>query len=365
MRTKLIATLAGSAIALTAASPAVAATWDGNGFDFGLGKNWDLSTNFIINDVGLGSTSVDFTQPASNVDRTDVWDYALQIGVSSATAGIAGTTYYGCVEPLANIDISMEADDLVISCEADWDVPNNSDIKIRGNMRIFGPDGDLIRYTLEIKNNSNSDITDFKGFPYGEWGSDAAIWAYQNYDSAVLAVPALEDDANAALLNSLDSNWVVNYSDVDPPSAVAWGHNSASVDTFVWFFDGAEYYLETDTFTVGAGETVYLAAFASWDPANLNAISYQGEDYANAGDEDLAAAAVAATAVEFDSFSGRLTRGLPAGANVINWGIVPNQDEDQDEKLADTGSDNVSIWAGLALLVAGAAGRVIRRRVRA
>lgn len=361
MRTKLLAIIAGSAIALTAAPPAVAATWDGNAFDFGLGKNWDLASNFIIQDVGLGSTSVDFTQPASNVDRTNVWDYALQIGVRSATAGIAERTYYEC--PLANIDISMDADDLVISCEADWDAPGNSDIKIRGNMRIFGPDGDLIRYTLEIKNDSNSAITDFTGYPYGEWGSDAAIWAYQNYDSDVLAVPALEDDANAALLNSLDSNWVVNYSTVHPPSSIAWGHNSASVDTFLWFLDGAEYYLETDTFTVGAGETVYLAAFASWDPANLNAISYQGEEYASAGDEDLAAAAVASTAVEFDSFSGRLTRGLPAGANVLNWGIVPDQDE--DEKLAVTGADNWSIWAGLGLLVAGVAGRAIRRRVRA
>jgi hypothetical protein len=365
MRTKLLAVLAGSAIALTSASPAVAAPWDGNGFDFGLGKNWDLASNFIIQDVGLGATSVDFTQPASNVDRTNVWDYALQIGVRSVTAGITERTYYECIEPLANIDISMDADDLVISCEADWDAPDNSDIKIRGNMRIFGPDGDLIRYTLEIKNDSNSDITDFTGFPYGEWGSDAAIWAYQNFDSDVLAVPAMEDDANAALLNSVDSNWVVNYSTVHPPSSVAWGHNSASVDAFFWFLDGAEYYLETDTFTVGAGETVYLVAFASWDPANLNAISYQGEEYANKGDGDLAAAAVASTAVEFDSFDGRLTRGLPEGANVINWGIVQNQDDDQDEKLAPTGADNWSIWAGLALLVAGVAGRAIRRRVRA
>lgn len=39
MRTKILAMIAGSAIALTASSPAVAAPYDGNDFNFGLGTS--------------------------------------------------------------------------------------------------------------------------------------------------------------------------------------------------------------------------------------------------------------------------------------------------------------------------------------
>ena len=362
MRTKLLAVLAGSAIALSASSPAVAATWNGNDFDFGLGTEWGLNSTFYIDVVDLGSTAVGFTQPYTNGEYTDIWDHALKIRVTSTAAGLADRNY-DCTGNSSDIDISTVDADLVISCQADWDEPTNADINIRGEMRIYGPDGDLVRYTLAIENTSTSDITDFVVSTQTNWGSDGDIWAYQNFDASVLAVPAIANSANAEKLRSVDSNWAVNYSDEDPPGSLAWGNNDGSVDVGLSTTSGDNWATETETFTVAAGETVYLVYFTGWDPATLIELGYTDSGsvgYANSGDEDLVAAAVAESAVEFDSFSGRLKRGLPADANVVNWAPAPDP-----EGLAPTGADNLSIWAGLGLLVAGVAGRAIRRRVRA
>lgn len=361
MRTKLLAVLAGSAIALSASSPAVAATWDGNDFGFGLGVRWELGSDFEMDDVYLGSTVLGFSQPYGSGVYTDIWDGALDMNVASIAAGIDSD--YDCTGTASDIDISTVDGDVVISCQADWDEPTNADVNIRGEMRIYGPDGDLVRHTLAIENTSTSDITDFVVSTNTNWGSDGDIWAYQNYDASVLAVPAPDASGNADKLESVASNWLVNYSDEDAPGSVAWGNDEGSVDVVLVATDDDDVDTQTDTFTVGAGETVYLVYFLGWDPANLIELAYMGDgdgEYVTAGDEDLASAAVAEAAVEFNSFSGRLTRGLPAGANVLNWTPAT-----EAEGLATTGADNVSIWAGLGLLVAGVAGRAIRRRVRA
>ena len=361
MRTKLLAVLAGSAIALSASSPAIAASYDGNDFMFGLGTEWDLSSNFNLEDVEVGTSARGFEQPSLDGIYTDIWDGALDMNVASIAAGIDGD--YNCTGSDSDIDIVVDDDDLVITCLENWGELTTPDLEVNGEIRIYGPDGDLVRYTLEIHNASSSDITDFVVSTNTNWGSDGDIWAYQNYDASVLAVPAPDASGNADKLESVASNWLVNYSDEDAPGSVAWGNDEGSVDVVLVATDDDDVDTQTDTFTVGAGETVYLVYFLGWDPANLIELAYEGDgdgEYVTAGDEDLASAAVAEAAVEFNSFSGRLTRGLPAGANVLNWTPAT-----EAEGLATTGADNVSIWAGLGLLVAGVAGRAIRRRVRA
>lgn len=294
----------------------------------------------------MGTFALGFVQPAVTGIFTDIWDTGLTMSVVSPTVGINDT--YDCTTNSSDIDLTTDDDDLVITCLENWSVLPTPDVEVNGEIRIFGPNGALVRYTLEIQNLSSSDITDFEVATYTNWGSDGDIWAYQNYDSAVLAVPAPDLSTNAAALQTVDSNWVVNYSDDD---------GSVNVDLVETNSD--TFRTRTDVFTVGAGETVHLVYFNGWDPATLIELGYV-QFYAATGDEDLASAAVADAAEEFDSFSGRLTRGLPADANVLNWAPAPDA-----EGLAATGSDNVSMWAGLALLVAGVAGRIIRRRVRA
>jgi len=356
MRTKLLALLAGSAIALTATAPAHAATWNGGSFSFGYGTDWDFD-NWSMDDADFGSSAGPLGASFSG-EHTDTWDTALELDVTSATLNLLDQTY-DCDND-SDIDIAEVDGDVDITCTTDWSAPNDADVHIRGAIHISGPDGDLVRYTLKITNNSGAAIDDFVVGTYTDWGSDSSegLWAYQNYDATVLTAPADEANNNSADIEETGSDWLVHYEADDAPGSLAWGNAGGAIDVFLAETDGDEYWTQTPEFTVADGETVYLAYYTGWNPALLHTLGYT-----NSYDVDVqpvAADALADAATEFDSFSGRLTRGLPSDANVINWAPAPDA-----EGLAPTGADNVSIWAGLALLVAGVAGRAIRRRVRA
>lgn len=356
MRAKILATIAGTALALTATAPATAAPWDGQDFDFGYGQDWEFN-NFNLDDVNYAPTVVDFTQPASNGNvGTDIWDGSLEMAVNSSTAGVDEP--YSCNQD-SDIDIAMDGDDLVIKCTTAWDAPTNSDVDIRGNIRLYGPDADLVRYVLEITNNSNADITDFYVMTMTDFGSSGDIWGYQNEDPAVLAVPASESDDNSEAINSTGSYWLVNYDGSDPSGSLAWGNENGSVLTELSETSSDIMYTTTEEFTVPAGETVYLAYFLGWDPEHLSTVTYNDDQrFANDAEVEANGDAVVAKAQEFNTFSGRLVTGLE-DANVVNWGPAP------EEELADTGADTSSLWAGLGLLVAGVAVVAVRRRVRA
>ena len=355
MKTKLLALLAGSAIALAAAAPAHATSWNGSDFNFGLG-NWEFY-NFYVDDVSLTSTSVSFTQPSSGGTGTDIWDSGLLMRVTSATAGLSDDEY-DC-DSNSDINITDDAGSLAIDCTTDWSEPTNDDVAIRGHIRIYGPDGDLIRYVLEITNNSTSAITDFTVETWTDFGSSGDIWGYQNVDESVLSLPASASSGNAAAIEATDSNWIVNIDGNDPSGSLAWGSSTGSVDVALTDTSGDTFTTDTDAFTVGAGETVYLAYFTGWDPAHLNTLGYNPGRFDSVADAESNGDVVVTNSAEFNSFSGRLAAGLPDGANVINWGPAP------DEDLADTGADTSSLWAGLGLLIAGVAVVAVRRRSRA
>lgn len=356
MRAKLLALLAGTAIAVTATTPAHATTWSGNGFEFGLGEYWDFS-NFSMGDVRLGSTAVEF---ADNEDEesglyTDIWDGGLDIEVTSPTAGVDGGSY----ECSSDSDIEITVGDNVdLQCTTDWADVTNEDVSIRGAIRIYGPDGDLVRMALAITNNSDEDITDFVVDTHTDWGTDGDIWDYQNYDEAVLAVPATEGNDNSAAIEETGSDWISTYSDGDAPGSLAWGSDAGSVDVALTETSSDEFYTESEEFTVRAGETAYLVYFLGWDPANLVEIAYGDNDFTDEGDDILAADAVADAATEFNEFSGRLNDGLE-DANVLNWGPDPGP------ALADTGVDASGIALGGALVLAAGVAVAIRRRARA
>ena len=366
MRAKLLAIVAGSAIALTAAAPANAASWDGNDFQFGLGSSWELN-DFYIEDVDLGDAPVDFTQPSiddpSDVRYTDIWDGGLEMFVTSPTLGLDAADY-NCNGVDSDIDITTDGSDLSIDCLTDWNEPNDSDVSIRGNIRIYGPDGDLVRYVLKITNNTNADITDFEMETTTDFGSGGDIWGYQNFDANILDVPATETNDNAGAIEDAASNWVVHMRSAndDPAGSLAWGIQSPTlVDVSLDETDGDTYYTRSDTFTVAAGETVYVAYFTGWNPQGLVDLGYTENTFGSSADSETDADSVVAAAAEFNDFTGRLTAGLPVGANVINWGPVEASSDD----LAETGADISSLWAGLGLLVAGVGVVAIRRRVRA
>lgn len=365
MKPRFLALLAGSAIALTAVAPAHAAPWNGSNFNFGLG-NWRFY-NFKVDDVHLNSTSVSFTQPNSGGTDTDIWDGGIKMYVTSATAGLddENDDYY--CDNNSDINITEDAGSLAIECTTDWSNPTNDDVAIRGHIRIYGPDGDLIRYVLEITNNSASAITDFNVRTLTDFGTCGDIWGYQNVDEDILSLPAIASSGNAAAIETTDSNWLVNIDGLcggvsvatDPSGSLAWGNSAGSVDVALTVTNGDRFTTDTDAFTVGAGKTVYLAYFTGWDPAHLNTLGYNPGRFDSDAETEANGDVVVANSAEFNSFSGRLAAGLPDGANVINWAPAP------DEDLADTGAETSSLWVGVGLLIAGVAVVAVRRRSRA
>lgn len=361
MRAKIFATIAASAIALTAAAPAHATTWDGNAFQFGLGSSWELN-DFYIEDVYLGDSSVPFTQPYDENIYTDIWDGGLKMFVTSPTLGLDAVEY-NCNGVTDDIDITTDGDDLSIDCLTDWNEPSDPDVSITGNIRIYGPDGDLVRYVLQITNNSASDVTDFELETTTDFGSSGDIWGYQNFDAGILGVPADENSDNSAALEDAGANWIVNYDGNDASGSLAWGTSGVvPVDVAVDETSSDTFYTRSDTFTVAAGETVYFAYFTGWNPQGLLDLGYtDGSRFPSQTESEADADSVVALAAEFNDFTGRLTSGLPAGANVANWGTVPASDED----LAETGVDASGIALGGALALATGVAVVVRRRARA
>ncbi len=359
MRAKFLAIAAGSALALTAVAPAHAESWDGDYFSFGYGAEWQLN-DFYLEEIYLGATPVGFTQPSATTYYTDIWDGGLKMFVSSPTLGMDAAEYT-CTGSDSNIDIAMDGDDLSIDCLVDWDEPNDSDVSITGNIRIYGPDGDLVRTYLKITNNSGAAIDDFEVETTTDFGSSGDIWGYQNYDANILPVPA-DDNDNSAALEEAGANWLVNIDYSDPSGSLAWGNDGGAVDVMMDETSGDTFYTRSETFTVADGETVYIAYFTGWNPANLVSLDYSNPDrFAGDSEAEAHADLVVADSAEFDNFSGRLTNGFPAGANVINWGPISGGADD----LAETGADVSSLWAGLGLLVAGVGVVAIRRRTRA
>jgi hypothetical protein len=328
--------------------------WDGNGFNFGYGQDWELY-NFSFYDVDLNSVSVDFTQSGTDGIYTDIWDTSLEMYVNSDTLGLSDATYE-CAEG-TDIDITEVDGNVHIDCTTDFAPAVDGDVSIRGHIMVYGPDGDLVRYALEITNNSDETISDLWVRTETDFGSSGEIWGYQNYDAAVLAVPASDNNDNSAAIEETGSDWMVSIDGSDPSGSLAWGNSNGSVDVLLAETDDDVWFTATEDITVEAGETVWVVYFTGWDPAHLNIVAgYDEEGFDSDADAEEHADAVVAKAAEFNSFSGRLTTGLPDGANVVNWGPAP------DAELSDTGVDASSMWAGLALLTAGVAVAAVRRR---
>ncbi|PTW91136.1 LPXTG-motif cell wall-anchored protein [Microbacteriaceae bacterium MWH-Ta3] len=358
-RSLVLSASVATALVVATAAPALASPWDGNNIDFGYGRSWNIGTSMYINDVQLGDSVVALGAETGGV-YTDIWDGNLRFKVTSPTLGL-NETDYACAA-VEDVDVTVSDDgDLVLDCTTRWTAVSNTDVDIHANVRIYGPAGDLVRSTLTIVNNSGSDITDLSVQTYTNFGSTGTLAGYQNFDETVIAAEAAEVAENRDLLNSLGAQWIVHNEIDDAPGSLAWGNAGGEILTYlVDPTNGDSYYTNTETFTVAAGETAHLVYFTGWNPDMLVA-----DEYAN--DESLSPETVAdlvADAAEFDDFSGRLVRGLPEGANVLNWGPIETV-EPVEEELAETGADVSTLWIALGLLGAAAATVVARRRARA
>lgn len=356
---KFASAIAATAIILTAqALPANAAPTaiftDGivvGNVKFDMNDDW-LSTSHIY---GWDADNLETIGDSTTHANGELWFVDLD----------ANLRFGGFCDP-ATADETTSGADRVVTCDAQSSEDIYTDLSIKPEVRIFPADSNgvaTIRLLYAVTNNGAADVTvdelrslvDFDE-EYGVYTSNVGSGqGFADYDQAT------------------DVNWfnLVTYSqgvdEADPSDdsidaemttyGSAWQSNGADVR---FTTDGnmspdfeAELELVATDVTFAAGETVYFAFFTV--AASLPA---------DPSDAQKAAINTNTVAV-LQAFNGGLNAtygaGIPAGAKVLNWkAAVPNVE------LADTGADATgTLGFAAALLLAGAAVVVARRRVRA
>ncbi len=369
-RITLIAALA-SATALVAA-PAFA---NGGGQTVNMPPwNWYIA-------AGGGEWGVDETNYDIGIlTRGDAWDGSTAtffdpdyVYVASAAEGVepaipAGIFPFACVTSTR----TDSGDDQVVSCDQTITTPWG--LSITSDVRVFAP-GDLARMTFYITNTTSAPVA--LGYEYA-WNYGESSGHVRSSQPDVVQ----DTDADEGNLGPGDV-WSYNIGDGTLNAGVAWGIGGQPLlgprvghDGY----DNAGVMLEISAGeTIAAGETVAIAFFHKVQtpelelqqpepnaaPADAEAADESGDDVAPmpvpAPASSHEAETPASFMAEFASFSGRLTRGIPADITVGNWQPTAAP----DSELADTGAgiDEQLLVGGIAaaLLGAGAALVAIRR----
>lgn len=232
--------------------------------------------------------------------------------------------------------------------------------------RILAP-GDLLRLDFVVTNVTTAPVR--LDYSYNsDWGS---------IDSLVGSSAPTTVDAPPSGLSSDDVWAYITGAEGTTPSGLAWGRAGAASSQQP-DFGGDEISIVADGSgaLVAPGETVVVSFFSKLvrpDVLVRGDVLVPGVTEASPAADALPQPAASPTSApvtdimaEFAVFDGRLTRGLPANATVVNWQPVESGvTSDDGPELADTGVDAIAASAiGLLalVLVTVGAGFVTRRR---
>jgi len=371
MRIRLIALLAGSAIALTAAMPAAAAptAWD-NGLNTEFENRYHLGQGCAwvdrLEDDGFGGLALDGEiddESAVNNDPTDeltidtcilttVYDDSLDIqhyeryidGDGSVTGSFIDAPFCSSgwgielLDPSATVVIDQRGDK-VFALTGTY-----NGLDVVGELRMYA-EMDLMRWHWTFTNNGNSAINDTHveldngssqdNYGDGTTSDNDQVWETTDWYGTMFDAGDTVDDGDRTAIATafVGGNGEIAISGIDESDVID---------------DGEELVLDYD-FDVAAGESKELIWFLS------------SSDY-TAGADPIASDSVDPLVAGFGDgvVQGRFARGLVDNNN-SNWETIIPEAAD----LADTGADTSSLFAGLGLLIAGVAVVAVRRRTRA
>ncbi|MEQ1738226.1 MAG: hypothetical protein ABL886_17720, partial [Rhodoglobus sp.] len=236
-----------------------------------------------------------------------------------------------CDTATAVMSTDAATGDVIIMCDAQESL-NDSGLFVTPQYRLYAG-GDLARMFFTIENRSASDITATNFYLIDE---------YDCYDLNH------SSSGGTGYEPAATDTWNMTSQAGCMVGGTAWAvTGNTSTMTSGHIYDDEEIVHDFVDLVFPAGSTKYVASFAI-------SVTPTSSDEADA----LAALATAvAAAPQFDTFSGRLVAGLPAGITVINWGGVAAA-----PALAATGSDasamlpigivgGVVLLAGIALLI--------------
>lgn len=324
---------------------------------------------------GVSETS--YNDIDTDTSLTNAWDGSLlnlfgpgYLDVTSAAATLqpAVPSDFVSVDCVTST-LTTSGDDQVVTCNetvtAPWGLSVTSDV------RVFAP-GDLARVTYLITNTTAAPVA--LGYEYS--------WNYgQSSGHVRSSVPNAEQSTadNDGFLQSPDV-WSYNRSTIN--AGVAWGITGQPLlgteSSHNGYDQGAVRLLPSAGRTIAAGETIALAFFhkvqepdvfmpgsvpIEGDPAGDGAAADPAEMPVPQPASSHTAATPASFMAEFASFSGRLTRGIPADVTVGNWQTAAAD----APQIAATGvSQTTSLLLGgiaATLLAAGAVTLIARRRM--
>jgi len=245
------------------------------------------------------------------------------------------------------------AGNITIACEA-VEIENYPGIWVTPEFYFYA-EGDLVRVFYTIENRSVADITVEEMRLVDDWDDDT--------DSASFTTNVGDLVSGDELTADTTTRWQVGgyttASVLNSEQALfgsAW--NLAGMTAFASTTADMQQKMTHSSFdyVIPAGAKVYVASFATYTyVGSLTLLSNSNPDAADGFADMVAFMSV------FDSFSGRLTQGLPECIEVANWGSTCAA-----PALPDTGLDASIAWSiaagGVVLLVAGAALILLRRR---
>ena len=360
MRAKLLALVAGSAIALTAAaSPAVAAVevWDNdlndefeNGYHFGC--SWtDLNSDTYIDNWDSVDANPADEFAAYDCVSVDIYDSSLDInhferyvGGTASEDGIFFDAPFcssgwgiDLTDPAATVEID-EHGDKVFVLTGTYD-----GLDVRGELRMYA-EQDLLRWHWTFENNTNAainglDIEIDNGDSQDNYGEGTTSDGDQVWETGDWYATMFDSSNNSETEQSgiatafMGGNGEIAVDEVEEDDVVT---------------NGSELYLHY-ILDVPAGGTKELIYFLS------------NSDYTEA---TFTAESVDPIVAEFEDgvVQGRYARGLVDNDN-SNWDVIIPEAE--EAALAETGVDASGIAMGGALVLAAGAAVAIRRRARA
>lgn len=371
MRAKLLALLAGSAIALTAAMPATAAptVWDNDAnndfvdeYHLGSGCAWVDR----LEDDGIGGEvldgQIDDWEASDNnladeltIDtciNTYVYDDSLDISHFERYIGGDGSVTGSFIDaPFCSsgwgIDLTDPSATVVVDSHGDKVFTltgTYNGLDVVGELRMYA-EMDLLRWHWTFTNNENAAINDTNvelangdtqdNYGDGTTSDDDQVWETTDWYGTMFDADETVDDGDRTAIATafVGGNGEIAITSIEDDDVIT---------------DNDELVVDYD-FDVAAGESKELIWF-------LSSSNY------TAGADPIAADSVDPLVAGFGDgvVQGRFARGLVDNDN-SNWEtIIPEAAE-----LADTGADMSSLWAGLGLLVAGVGVVAVRRRVRA
>lgn len=274
---------------------------------------------FVIGEATIFADTVDPSDPwAGDEVNGDAFDGIFGVWVGDEAYG-EPTCDGGDPETCSYVvDATTSGGDVIVQGPAQ----TMSGLQVAVQHRYYA-NGDLARALVSYTNPGAAAVAVGTGV-YTDYGSDGGT--------------LLEGDFTGDAAVTAADRWIVtgDNGSYDPVvSTVWWGPQASLPPAEALLGDGTNDYSVGESWagfnvTVQPGQTVYLAFFTGiygWDDALLDDVaapdSGLAADATVADTYDNAVVAATAAAAEFNTFSGRLVAGIPAGAPVLNWGAAP------------------------------------------